>query len=130
MVSALIDFVDAGPGGARLHASFHAPRETLVARSAEEVAPRLDAAHQRSRDGAWCVGYVRYEAAPAFDAALPTHDPDAAPLAWFAVYDSAQPWPALVPADHAPMQWSSKLDRSGFDERIARIHQAIADGEV
>ena len=129
MVSALIDFVDAGPGGTRLRAAFGTPRETLVARSADEVMPLLDAAHERSRDGAWCIGHVRYEAARAFDPALPTHERDG-PLAWFAVYDAAEPWPALPAASHAPMQWTSALERAAFDERIARIHQAIADGEV
>ncbi|HEV8313478.1 MAG TPA: aminodeoxychorismate synthase component I [Burkholderiaceae bacterium] len=129
MVSALIDFVDAGPGGTRLRAAFGAPRETLMARSADEVMPLLDRAHARAREGAWCVGYVRYEAAAAFDGALPTHAPDG-PLAWFAVYEAAEPWPALRPASHSPMQWTSALDRGAFDERIVRIHQAIADGEV
>src|SRR5437899_2792604 len=129
MVSALIDFVDAGPGGTRLRAAFGTPRETLVARSADEVMPLIDAAHERSRDGAWCIGHVRYEAAHAFDPALPTHERDG-PLAWFAVYDAAEPWPALPATSHAPMQWTSALERAAFDERIARIHQAIADGEV
>src|SRR5205814_8902548 len=94
-----------------------------------EVAPLLDRAHALAREGAWCIGYVRYEAAAAFDAALPTHDA-AGPLAWFAVYDVAQTWPTLPSADHAPMQWTSALDRLAFDEPIARIHQAIANGEV
>ena len=129
MFSALIDFVDAGPGGTRLRAAFSEPREILVARTAGEVAPLLDRAHGRAREGAWCVGYVRYEAAPAFDAALPTHEAGG-PLAWFAVYDAAQAWPALPIARHAPMQWAGALGRDAFDERIARIHQAIADGEV
>jgi len=129
MVSALIDFVDAGPGGTRLRAAFGAPRETLVAHEADEVGPLLDAAHRYARDGAWCLGYVRYEAARAFDAVLPTHEPDG-PLAWFAVHDTAQAWPDLAVASHAPMQWTSALDRDEFDQRIARIHQAIADGEV
>ena len=127
--SALIDFVDAGAGGARLRAAFDSPREVFVATRHDEVARVLDAAHARSRDGAWCVGYVRYEAARAFDPALATHEADG-PLAWFAVFDSARDWPALPPAVHAPMTWRSALERGAFDTRIARIHQAIADGEV
>jgi len=129
MLSALIDFVDAGPGGSRLRYAFASPREVFVATRHEEVADVLDAAHARARDGAWCVGYVRYEAARAFDPALATHEADG-PLAWFAVFDAPQPWPELPNADHAPMAWRSALERDIFDARIDRIHRAIADGEV
>ncbi len=51
----------------------------------------MDAVEAHAKAGRWCVGYVRYEAASAFDAALQTHPADG-PLAWFAVFDRALPW--------------------------------------
>ena len=46
-----------------------------------------------ARAGAWCVGYLCYEAAGAFDEAFETHAPadPARPLAAFAVYDAPLP---------------------------------------
>jgi hypothetical protein len=44
--------------------------------------------------GAGCVGFLRYEAASAFDKALLTHAPDG-PLAWFAVLTRHDPGPKL-----------------------------------
>ncbi|CAN5496344.1 aminodeoxychorismate synthase component I [soil metagenome] len=92
----------------------------------------LDAAHELAGAGSWCIGYVRYEAAAAFDTAFELYPPDG-PLAWFAVYDEALPWPEGTPqvaAGYAPMAWTSSLGRTAFDSRIDRIHEAIGDGEV
>ena len=76
-----IDFTPALDATApRLRHAFSAPRAVLVARSLHEVRPVLDAVHAAAQRGQWCVGHVRYEAAPAFDAALHTHAADG-PLA-------------------------------------------------
>ncbi len=128
-MTALIDFTGAGPQGQALRLSFRQPMERLVARSLAEVGAVLDAAERYARAGRWCVGFVRYEAAPAFDAALQVHEADG-PLAWFAVYESADPWPAQEYGTYAPMRWCSLIEREAFDAQIARIHQAITDGEV
>ena len=86
-LSALIDFADPRqPDGPRLRRTFGAPREVLVAHRMEEVREVLDAAQAAARRGAWCIGYLRYEAAGAFDAALAVH-PAEGPLAWFAVHE-------------------------------------------
>lgn len=127
--SALVDFSGAAADGSALRAAFGAPCETLVATQLDDVAAVLLAAHAHALAGRWCVGFVRYEAAPAFDRALRVH-PAEGPLAWFAVYDTAAAWPELPAAGYAPMHWRADLQRDVFDHRIARIHQAITDGEV
>ncbi len=117
----------------RLRHAFGAPSAVLVAHGQDDVRPVLDAVHAAAQRGQWCVGYVRYEAAPAFDPALQTHAADG-PLAWFAVYDEALPWPAdpapTAPADAAQVNWSSGPERSDFDAAMARILHAIAAGEL
>lgn len=42
----------------------------------EEVRPVLQAVDALARQGRWCVGYLRYEAAAAFDPALAVHQAD------------------------------------------------------
>ncbi len=131
-ITALIDFVDPLDSAApRLRHAFGPPCAVLVAHTLAEVRPLLDAVQAAARQGQWCVGYVSYEAAPAFDAALAAHAPDG-PLAWFAVYDQALPWPADdadAQAD-ASVQWQASCSREAFGASVAQIQQAIADGEL
>ena len=127
----LIDFCDPHGQQAALRCAFDAPQQTLVAHTPEQVKPLLDAVDAWSQQGFWCVGYVRYEAAPVFDAALKVHAADG-PLAWFGVYAKALPWPAdEVEADDATrVQWQSGLSRADFGAAMDRMHQAIAAGDL
>ena len=71
VLQTLIDFAEPrGDGTARLRVAFGAPSRVLVAHTAEEVKPVLEAVEALSREGRWCVGYLRYEAAEAFQQAL------------------------------------------------------------
>ena len=153
----LIDFCDPHGAQAPLHCAFDAPQKILVAHTHAQVKPVLDAVETLSQQGFWCVGYMRYEAAPAFDAALTVHDTDG-PLAWFGVYKHALPWPddaaanaadsdatvakagisvplltpAAAPAylpDTTRVTWQHTLSRTDFDARMASIHESIAVGE-
>ena len=87
-LTAQLDFSDphAGPDAPRLRHTFSTPREVLTAHTWAEVPAVLDSVQAAAAAGAWCLGYLRYEAAAAFDAALRTHRADG-PLAWFAVCD-------------------------------------------
>lgn len=126
-----IDFTQALSGDAKpLRHAFGPPRQVLVARTLAQVRGVLDAVHAAARRGHWCVGHVRYEAAPAFDAALQTHAPDG-PLAWFGVYDAPQPWPVSAsPGSAAQVHWADSLVREDFDAALARIQRAIRDGDL
>jgi para-aminobenzoate synthetase/4-amino-4-deoxychorismate lyase len=149
----LIDFCDPHGGDAALRCAFDAPLHTLVAHTHDQVKPVLDAVNTLSQQGVWCVGYLRFEAAPAFDAALAVHEANG-PLAWFGVYTQALPWPTSLapertepnaspvtpqnqdghtvvdaPAAATQVRWQSSLSRSEFDTRMASIHQAIAAGD-
>lgn len=128
-LSALIDFADPQqPEGPRLRQAFGAPREALVAHRSEEVRAVLDAAQAAAQRGAWCVGYLRYEAAPAFDAALVVHPADG-PLAWFAVHEEALPWPQPIQEASPQLQWQEAMARPAFDAALAELQRAIAAGE-
>lgn len=131
----LIDFPNPHDGSApRLRHGFGAPLRSLAAHAPDQVRGVLDAVQQAAEAGQWCLGWLRYEAAAAFDAAYAgaLHaTPPGVPLAWFAVFDGPQAWPgdAALAATGAQAQWQPGLERQDFDAAIARIHEAIAAGD-
>ncbi|NMM10725.1 MAG: aminodeoxychorismate synthase component I [Polaromonas sp.] len=130
--TSLIDFSDPHDSAApRLRHAFGSPRAVLVAHQLDQVRSVLDAVQAAALQGRWCVGYVRYEAAPAFDTAFAVHASEG-PLAWFAVYDEALPWPEdqRDNASRAPVEWRETCLRATFDAGMADIQHAIAAGEL
>lgn len=125
---ALIDFASPQAGIAPLRAAFGPPLRVLAAHTPAEVRAVLDAAEAEARAGRWCVGWLRYEAAAAFDRAFETHAADG-PLAWFGVHEQALPLPPTDGGD-AVADWHGRPARAAFDAAIAEIHRAIADGEL
>lgn len=136
-VQALIDFAapDGEGSGVRhgaLRGAFADPVRVLQADTLAQVQPVLAAVQAEAQAGRWCVGFVAYEAAPAFDAALVVHDAAPGPLAWFGVYDQMLPWPdeaVLAPQDAAEVVWDDGPHRAQFDADLAAIQRAIAAGE-
>jgi len=130
--TALIDFRSPDDGVAPLRLAFGEPRERLRAMALDDVVPLLARVDALARAGAWCVGYLCYEAAGAFDEAFETHAPaDASrPLASFAVYDAPLPEADFDAVESATVHWTGGPRRGEFDATIALILRAIADGEV
>src|SRR5690606_11820587 len=134
--AALLDFPSdpAGGGTQRQRCAFQQLTELLIARSADEIAAVLDAAHEHARHGRWVLGWVTYEAATAFDPALPSLPPQAphTPLAFFAVFDQAHAWPEPPPheANWRTDPWQGSLNAPVFAAQIERIHDLIRAGEV
>ena len=132
-VLSLIDFPDPlDPAAPRLRHALADPAALWQAHTLQEVAPVLAAAEAAARAGAWVLGWVSYEAAPAWDRALQVRavDGPALPLAWFAVYPQGpQPWPAQQEgAQAAQVDWAPPCERSAFDAALAQIQQGIAQG--
>jgi len=129
-ITAWVDFGGGAEGGPeRIRHCFGSPRAHWIAQSPQDVRSVLDAAHQAAKAGAWCLGYVRYEAATAFDSALPSHAADG-PLAWFAVFDAALPWQdpaphhlhgARIPDLHWSEGWTPESYASAIDALVAGI---------
>ena len=121
-------------GSPALRVAFGQPVEVLVAHTLDQVKGVLQAVEARAQLGQWCVGYLRYEAAPAFDHALAVH-PATGPLAWFGVHDA--PLPAMGGEAHdlgadgtLRATWQPGVSRTRFDSAMDRLHQAISDGEI
>jgi para-aminobenzoate synthetase/4-amino-4-deoxychorismate lyase len=125
----ILDFPGADGRPERLR--FGAPRHVIAAEALADVRPAIRAAEGVARAGAWVVGFVGYEAAPAFDASHTVRDAAGpAPLAWFGVFDAPapEPWPAaaVVPQLH----WHADTPRARYDDAIRAIRDAIAAGDV
>lgn len=128
-----LDFAAPTPQGRAVRAAWDAPLRVLQAQQLAEVLPVLAAVQAAAEAGQWCVGYLRYEAAPAFDSALSVHAADG-PLAWFGVFDAPEPHAqgSAAQADDegvaAIAEWDDAMPRAAFDAAMADIHNAIAEG--
>ncbi len=125
-----IDFADPY-GNEGLHAQFCEPLHILSADKISDVLPTLKAVSEFAAQGFWCVGYVPYEASPAFDSACQVHSrTKGLPLAWFGVYKQSMPLeaPSLQTPPH--LVWQASETRETFDTSLQAIHDAIAAGDV
>ena len=103
----------------------------LRADEPSQIAPLLAEIEQSTARGRHAAGFLAYEAAPAFDNALSVHPRCPVPLAWFGIYESAQPIPP--PGwNHSPVapQWSATLSRDEYRHAAARILEYIAAGDT
>ena len=120
------------------------PRAVHIATRIEDVVAALAEADRAAARGEWAAVMVAYEAAAAFDAAMP-HDPrprppDAVPLAWVAVF-ADQPGitdaelrrglgAAQRPAPASDAPWRPALSREAFGAAIDRVLALIAAGDT
>src|SRR5574340_125205 len=114
---------------------FTDPEHVAVATTLAEVRPTLEAAEAAAARGCYAVGFVAYEAAPAFDRALQVRASGPTPLAWFGVFRRriALPLESLTPppgAQGPPSRWAPSVPRGEYDRAIASIRQAIERGDV
>ncbi len=115
---------------------FERPSESAVATRLSEVRELLAAAERHAGGGGWAVGYVAYEAAPAFDPDLPVGRASGRPLAAFAHFPpprevaseelgaAGSARPAVV-SGLAPA-WSAAEHAAA----VAAVRAAIARGET
>lgn len=107
----------------------------IQAHTLAEVLPGLRQVQAGVQAGLHAAGFIAYEAAPAFDAALTTHPPlPGLPLLWFGLFADAQRSPALPPAPALPAamteDWQADTPRPRYLAAIAAIKRAIARGDT
>ncbi len=131
-----------GPGGWLV---CRAPRGAVVARTSAEVPDLLREVAAQTARGQVAAGFVAYEAAPAFDAALTVRTPRAGgsapvvppahpPVAWFGFYDtallSARPPVARRAAVWSAGPWLPSLSAGAHAAAVARVKEHIAAGDT
>ena len=108
---------------------FEQPIDLLIANSYAEVRSVLQHIEDRSRLGCHCVGYVGYEAAPAFDGTLECNPPGGMPLAAFGVFNSVQSG-RLARDLGVGLHLESQLAFADFSDSIRLIKQYLSDGDT
>jgi para-aminobenzoate synthetase/4-amino-4-deoxychorismate lyase len=102
----------------------------LAAYRVDEVPAVLRSVDAHAAAGRHAVGFVAYEAAPAFDPALVVRSDSAGPLAWFLVTDAPEFVPAAPLGAAAVPTWQARTSATAHAAAIAAIHDAIGRGDV
>jgi len=124
-----------GPDGPWL--LFREPQRRLEVRRLKDVGPRLaEAARLVERDGLWAVGWLAYEAAPAFDPALAAHPPEdrphGLPLLHLTLYpepERIEELPPCLDTGYHVGGWRPSVSREEFDRGFATVREALAAGD-
>lgn len=109
---------------------FAKPAAVLEARTLDEVRDVIRAAEAAARAGSYAAGFISYEAAPAFDAALRVRSGARMPLAWFGVFPSYTSSLPAAPRASEPPHWRIADDAGRFMETVEHIREEIASGRT
>ena len=118
--------------GRRRWWSFADPVGAVVATDLDEVEPAIRAAQEATASGRWAVGFVAYDAAPAFDPALAAHRDPTVPLTGFGLFERRTEID-LSALDREPFRCGPWRPRTGPEEHrrsMATIHDHIAAGDT
>jgi para-aminobenzoate synthetase/4-amino-4-deoxychorismate lyase len=114
--------------------AFRAPRVVHRAAGLEEVLPAVRAAARAAGEGRWAVGFLSYEAAPAFDAALRVRAagrgaPGQGPLAWFAEYEAPAARGTFTAGEATLGPLAPDVEPAAHAAEITAIREGIARGD-
>jgi len=128
------------PGRALLHdetrkawLSFSAPRRVIDAHRVDEVVRALREVEDAvGGTQCWAVGFVSYEAGPAFDPAVAVRGGGRFPLVWFGIYDQPVETaaPSGLPTAHAAADWRPSVTPREYRDAIGRIKEYIRSGDT
>ena len=121
------------PDGGRDWLSFTNPVDTIVAWDLEDVVPALQRVETAAADGLWAVGFVSYDAGPAFDPAIKSHRAEGTPLLAFGLFDEAKP-DRFDPEDQAGSfstgPWIPSVDQARYEAGVRAVKEHIAAGDT
>lgn len=122
-----LDFPDSNARPARR--LFRAPQRIVTTNVHSQIGRGLAEIEADCAAGAIAIGFISYEAAPAFDDAFITHSPGAVPLLWFALFEHEH---AAAPPndDEGPLvgSWEIEPARTEHARAVRRIRAEIAAG--
>ena len=125
----IIDFKELG-----LRHLFTKPIKELKTRDLDQVEALLKEVETYQEAGFYAVGYVSYEAAPAFEKKLAVHP---APLMgeyllYFTIHEEVEtlPFPEDYEAVELPANWKEEVEAPAYQEAIETIHHHIRQGDT
>ena len=114
--------------------TFTQPIKELKTRDLSEVADLLAQVESYQEQGYYVVGYVSYEAAPAFEEKLAVYK---APLLgeyllYFTVHDRLEtsPIPLTYEEVDLPSKWQEETSAENYEKAIAQIHHHLRQGDT
>lgn len=117
------------PDGRRWTYRFDWPVEIIRADHLNQVHSCVRAAREAAERGHWVLGFVAYEASPAFDSDLEVNQEVMGPLALFAVFNEAQPISGgALPGPFEVGHWESATSRERFNQAIGQLREDIRNG--
>lgn len=110
----------------------------VVATAVDEVVPAIARVEQAAAAGLWAVGYVGYEAAPAFDPnlAVRSRQPNGfhsdLPLVWFGLFKSRvlNPGRSGARGIYEMSEWRWVNNRDAYERAVATIREHVVAGDV
>lgn len=117
----------------RHEAVFQDAVRILQSYSVETVWPCLSEIDEWVQQGFHAVGFVSYEAAPAFDSALTTNFPPADfPLVWFGIFRDFAVCPVQGKVDWTVgvERWETPVSEKAYLTAIERVKNWIRDGDT
>ncbi|MDB5680251.1 MAG: aminobenzoate synthetase [Sphingomonas bacterium] len=128
---------DARAEGAAPARLYQAPVATVEARAIVEVKPALDRLRAARHRGLHAAGFIAYEAAAAFEAAIGALPPGGSPLLWFGLferYDEIAPddVPDLLPDPVSAWAGTPQpdVDRGAYADRFDQVRALIEAGDI
>ena len=125
----IIDFKELG-----LRQLFTKPIKELKTRDIDQVEALLKEVETYQEAGFYAVGYVSYEAAPAFEKKLAVHP---APLMgeyllYFTIHQEVEtlPFPEDYEAVDLPANWKEEVEAPAYQQAIKTIHHHIRQGDT
>ena len=125
----IIDFKELG-----LRHLFTKPIKELKTRNLDQVEALLREVEAYQKQGFYAVGYVSYEAAPAFEKKFAVHP---APLMgeyliYFTIHEEVEtlPFPEDYEAVELPANWKEEVEAPAYQEAIKTIHHHIRQGDT
>ena len=125
----IIDFKELG-----LRHLFTKPIKELKTRNLDQVEALLREVEAYQKQGFYAVGYVSYEAAPAFEKKFAVHP---APLMgeyliYFTIHEEVEtlPFPEDYEAVDLPANWKEEVEAPAYQEAIKTIHHHIRQGDT
>ncbi len=114
--------------------TFTQPIKELKTRDLSEVADLLAQVESYQEQGYYVVGYVSYEAAPAFEEKLAVHKLPLLGeyLLYFTVHDRVEtsPIPLTYEEVDLPSKWQEVTSEANYEKAIAQIHHHLRQGDT
>ena len=114
--------------------TFTQPIKELKTRNVAEVTALLAQVESYQEQGYYVVGYVSYEAAPAFEEKFAVHKTPLLGeyLLYFTVHNSVETSPIPLTYDEVdlPSDWQEVTSAANYEKAIAQIHHHLRQGDT